>query len=125
MSHLCLADLFIDITVVPTFSKNIILLIIASSTVNSKLLVSNLFSILCFSFKAKFDLLNTINKDKLVKGNFYTLRVLQYNCYNLLELYENIDQILPNKFHGSIIHYKIGVTCVFNGHMFYTLVVIT
>ena len=87
MSHLCLADLFIDITVVPTFSKNIIQLIIASSTVNSKLLVSNLFSILCFSFKAKLDLLNTINKDKLVKGNFYTLRVLQYNSYNLLELY--------------------------------------
>ena len=39
-------------------------------------------------------------------------------------LYENIDQILPNKLHGSM-HYKIGVTCVYNGHVFYTLFVIT
>jgi len=39
--------------------------------------------------------------------------------YNLI-LYENIDQILPNKLHGPM-HYKIGVTCVYNGHVFYTL----
>jgi len=36
-------------------------------------------------------------------------------------LYENIDQILPNKLHGPM-HYKIGVAYVFNGHVFYTVV---
>jgi len=35
-------------------------------------------------------------------------------------LYENIDQILLNKLHGPI-HYKVGVTCLYNGHVFYTL----
>ena len=35
-------------------------------------------------------------------------------------LYEEIDQILPNKLHGQI-HYNIGFTCVYNGHVFYTL----
>ena len=34
-------------------------------------------------------------------------------------LYENIDQILLNKLYGSM-HYKIGVTCEYNGHGFYT-----
>jgi len=32
-------------------------------------------------------------------------------------LYENIDQILLNKLHG-LMQYKIGVTCVYNGHVF-------
>jgi len=32
-------------------------------------------------------------------------------------LYENIDQILPNISHGPM-HYKIGGTCVYNGHVF-------
>ena len=49
--------------------------------------------------------------DALLKGLVFIL-------YNVL--YENIDQILPNKLHGPM-HYKIGVTCVYNGHMFYTL----
>ena len=35
-------------------------------------------------------------------------------------LYVNIDQILPNKLHGPM-HYKIGVICVYSGHVFYTL----
>jgi len=35
-------------------------------------------------------------------------------------LYENIDQILWNKLHEPM-HYKLGVTCVYNGHMLYTL----
>jgi len=35
-------------------------------------------------------------------------------------LYEDIDQILRNKLHGPM-HYKIGVTCLYNGHVFYTL----
>jgi len=35
-------------------------------------------------------------------------------------LYQNIDQILPNKLHGPM-HYKIGATCVNNGHVFYTI----
>ena len=35
-------------------------------------------------------------------------------------LYENIDQILPNNLHG-LMHYNIGDTCVYNGHVFYTL----
>ena len=39
-------------------------------------------------------------------------------------LYTNIDLKLRNKKHGPI-HYKPGVTCVYNGHMLYTLVVIT
>jgi len=32
-------------------------------------------------------------------------------------LYENIDQTLPNKLIGPM-DYKIGVTYVYNGHMF-------
>jgi len=35
-------------------------------------------------------------------------------------LYENIDQIVLIKLHGPM-HYKIGVICVYNGHVFYTL----
>jgi len=35
-------------------------------------------------------------------------------------LYENIDQIFPNKLHGPM-HYTIGVICVYNGHLSYTL----
>ena len=34
-------------------------------------------------------------------------------------LHEDIDQILPNKLHVEM-HNKIGVTCVYNGHVFYT-----
>jgi len=40
-----------------------------------------------------------------------------------LLLYENIDQILPNKLHGPM-HYKIGVTCVYNEYMFFYSVLI-
>ena len=32
-------------------------------------------------------------------------------------LYEDIDR---SKLHGPM-HYKLGVTCVYNGHVFYTL----
>ena len=35
-------------------------------------------------------------------------------------LYEKIDQILQNKLHGPM-HFTIGVTSVYNGHVFYTL----
>ena len=35
-------------------------------------------------------------------------------------MYENIDQIVLNKLHGPM-HYKIGVTCVYNGHVVCTL----
>jgi len=35
-------------------------------------------------------------------------------------LYQNIDQILTNKSHGPM-HYTIGDTCVYNGHVLYTL----
>jgi len=35
-------------------------------------------------------------------------------------VYGNIDQILTNKLHGPM-HYKIGVTGVYNGHVFYIL----
>ena len=42
---------------------------------------------------------------------------IKYMCFIL---YENIDQILPKILHGPM-HYTIGVTCVYNGHMFYTL----
>jgi len=37
-----------------------------------------------------------------------------------LTLHENIDLTLLNKLHGPM-HYKIGVTCVYNGHMFFTI----
>ena len=52
--------------------------------------------------------------------------VIYYNLFNFncclhtelyVLLYENIGQILPNKLHGSM-HYKIGGTCVYNGHVF-------
>ena len=39
---------------------------------------------------------------------------------NILLVYENIDQTLLNKLHGPM-YYKIGVTRVYNGHVFYTL----
>ena len=48
---------------------------------------------------------------------------LKLNCGNgncSVLLYENIDQILPNKLHGPM-YYKIGVTCVYLVHGFYTL----
>jgi len=35
-------------------------------------------------------------------------------------LYTNIDLKLWNKLHAPM-HYKIGVTCVYNGHKIYTL----
>ena len=35
-------------------------------------------------------------------------------------LYTNIGQKLQNKLHGPM-HYEIGDTCVYNGHVFYTL----
>ena len=38
----------------------------------------------------------------------------------LCVLYEDIDQTLPNKLHGQT-HDKLCVTCVYNGHVFYTL----
>ena len=34
-------------------------------------------------------------------------------------LYTDIDLKLRNKSHGTV-HYKIGVTCIYNGHVFYT-----
>ena len=37
-----------------------------------------------------------------------------------LVLYTNIDLKLRNKSHGPM-YYKIGVTCVYNGHVFNTL----
>jgi len=40
--------------------------------------------------------------------------------YNKNVLYMNIDQTLPNKLHGPT-HYTIGVTCVYTGHVVYTL----
>jgi len=41
------------------------------------------------------------------------------NNYHVV-LYANIDQTLPNNFHGPT-HCKIGVTCVYNGYVSYTL----
>ena len=39
----------------------------------------------------------------------------------LVHMYEeSIDQILLNTLHGPM-HYKIGVTCVYTGYVFYTL----
>ena len=36
-------------------------------------------------------------------------------------LYGNIDQTLLNQLHGPT-HCKIGDTCIYSGHVFYTLV---
>ena len=38
----------------------------------------------------------------------------------ILYMYKNNDLKLRNKLYGQM-HYKIGVTCVFNGHVVYTL----
>ena len=43
----------------------------------------------------------------------------KYYGHHAILLYKNIDQILPNKLHEPM-YYKIGVTCIYNGHMFYT-----
>jgi len=60
---------------------------------------------------------------------FYTLEQIEYIdiselCVHLNDidpvLYENFDQILLNKLHGPM-HYKTSVTSVYNGHVFYTL----
>jgi len=48
------------------------------------------------------------------------IQITQLNFY-IKVLYENIDQILQNKLHGPM-HYKIGVTCVYNGYVIYTQV---
>ena len=45
--------------------------------------------------------------------------LLQYSVQPLL-LYENIDHTLQIKLHGPL-HYKIGDTGIYNGHVFYTL----
>ena len=49
--------------------------------------------------------------------NFFDKTVLFYKKH---ALYENIDQILPDKLHGAM-HYKQGVTCVYDGLVFCTL----
>jgi len=41
-------------------------------------------------------------------------------CPMSLVLYENIDQTLMNKLHGPM-RDKRGAACVYNGHVFYTL----
>ena len=48
-----------------------------------------------------------------------TLSTNRVDCIYIV-LYEIIDQTLPNKLHG-LMHYKIGVTCEYNEHVFYTL----
>ena len=45
------------------------------------------------------------------------MKVVYRVCLNVL--YENINQIFPNKLHGPI-HYVICVTYVYNGHVLYT-----
>jgi len=50
------------------------------------------------------------------KSAFKTIKKL----FNTLTLYTNIDQTLLNKLHGPM-HCKIGGTCVYSGHVFYTL----
>jgi len=52
--------------------------------------------------------LNNVNKPIIIHSRCY---------FDNSVLYENIDQILPNKLHGPM-HYKIGVTCVYSGHVF-------
>ena len=70
---------------------------------------------------------STSNESKLVIIDYlyihmsvYINNKCVYHVCTASVLYENIDQPLPNKLHGPM-HYTIGVTCVYNGHMFYTL----
>ena len=56
---------------------------------------------------------------------FYNFLVSLFNiCFICIimsfVLYTNIDLKLRNKSHGPM-HYTIGVTCVYYGHVFYTL----
>jgi len=44
---------------------------------------------------------------------FYVVKAIQV-------LHDKIDQTLLNKLHGPM-HYKISVSCVYNEHVFYTL----
>ena len=56
---------------------------------------------------------------KTVVTNLFINILLQYSVQPLI-LYENIDQKLQIKLHGPL-HYKIGDTGIYNGHVFYTL----
>ena len=60
--------------------------------------------------------------NKTIRLSSYNDRMLHWNEEPWLHtiLYGSIDLILLNKLHGTM-HCKIGVTCVYNGHMFYTL----
>jgi len=56
----------------------------------------------------------------------YMLYIYTYHVRTCLKkqniLYANINQILSNKLQGSM-HCKIGVTCVYNEHVFYNVVI--
>ena len=59
-------------------------------------------------------------ESKITRDSWLTDHCLPVlNCFCFV-LYENIDQILLNKIYG-LMHYKIGITCVYNGHVFYTM----
>ena len=58
---------------------------------------------------------------KVLETGFFFLYCYVWKILlRIIVLYENIDQTLPNKLHGPM-HYKIGDICVYNGHVFYTL----
>ena len=76
---------------------------------------------------------NNHSKAGIYSGNLRndTMMVIIYSftliCYGAFVqvikekiLFGNMDLILPNKLHRPL-HYKIGITCVYNGHVFYTL----
>jgi len=75
------------------------------------------------------DVIRSISGFRFIEVNVYSY-ICTYGITSILRsskvkhlhvvLCENIDQILPNKLHGPL-HHKIGVTCVDNGHVFYTL----
>jgi len=51
--------------------------------------------------------------------NIVIYAILYVTC-SIVLLYTNIDLKLRNKSHETM-HYRTGVTCIYNGHMFYTL----
>ena len=79
-----------------------------------------IFGVIVFSSDAQ--MLNLYNTNVVTACLCLFFFRIPYVSYVIL--YENIDLTLLNKLHG-LMRYKIGGTCVYNGHAFYTLVVKT
>ena len=71
-----------------------------------------------------YELLNAIKKvaysTRFWRFKQLTTKIAKQPSEKSMVLYTNIDLKLRNKSHGPM-HYKIGVTCVYNEHVIYTL----